>query len=252
MSGGRRLRSSIVLFRASLCRESRGGGGRRKERDAAAAFCWLGGGRAGAGLLGRPPSPRQGGLAVSNPETESSVEQMAEICWSCGSLGSAEHRQLLLETRPARLFFLTCRRLRMSCRTMLEERGMSQAWGGRPGLGCRARGSLVSRLSPLCPSAASSLPAVHPFAAFSLTSLCPFPSMEILPGQGVQGHRALVVQISLEISDGDGKGMALTSPPALFVCVCSAFHSWQASLSIAPLQTWAFLALSLSPCPRST
>lgn len=38
---------------------------------------------------------------------------------------------------------------------MLEDRGMSQPWEGRPGLGRRATGSLISKLSPdlqLCPT----------------------------------------------------------------------------------------------------
>ena len=104
---------------------------------------------------------------------------MAEICWSCRSLGSAENHQLLLETRPAALFFLTCRHLRRSCRRMLEERGMSQPWGGRPGLGCRARGSLISRLSPdlqLCPT----LSLCNRFSPGS-SSVCTFLSQIILP-----------------------------------------------------------------------
>lgn len=44
--------------------------------------------------------------------------------------------------------------------------------------------------------------------------------METLPGQGAQSRCGLVVQVSLESSDGDGEGMALTSPPAPCVCVC--------------------------------
>lgn len=58
--------------------------------------------------------------------------------------------------------------------------------------------------------------------------------METHPGQGVQSHCALVIQVSMESSDGDGKGMALASPPASCMRECLAFPSWQASLSIAP------------------
>lgn len=49
---------------------------------------------------------------------------------------------------------------------------------------------------------------------------CPPVSMETLPRQGAQSYCGLVVQVSLESSDGDGEGMALTSPPAPCVRVC--------------------------------
>lgn len=146
-------------------------------------------------------------------------------------MGSAERHQLLLQMGPVRLFFLTCRHLR-SCRGMPEERGMLQPWGGGQGAEPEAATSQGSpqifSSAPLCHSAASALP------AFCLRSSCLPLSMGTHPGQGMQSHCALVIQVSMESSDGDGEGMALASPPAPCVHECSAFPSWQASLSIAP------------------
>lgn len=171
------------------------------------------------------PSLHQGGLEVGNPKTQRLSEQMAEICWSCRHAGSAEHRQLLLRTGPLGLCFL-----RRNCRRMQKKEGYhSHGEGGKPRLWCRARGSLISRLSPhlqLCPTLSPcSLfsPSSSSLCSFFLRSSCPPLSMETLPGQGLQSHCALV-QVSMESLDGDGKRMVLTSLPAI---VCSA------SLSIA-------------------
>lgn len=125
-----------------------------------------------------------------------------------------------LKARGAFLFDLQVfeEELQEDARGKRDVAAMGQGEGAQPEAASSQGSPQIFSSALLGHSAASSLPEVHLFVSFSL-KLSSLPlSMETLPPRGML---CALVQVSLESPDGDGEGVALTSPPALCVPVLS-------------------------------